>query len=74
MDATEKRLEAALKIVLNPGDYKVCEGCDSIVSFKTRICPNCHAYQFNDNINDIVLQANILGNREQHSVTKEDMY
>ena len=73
-DIIDKRLAAALQIILNPQNYKVCEGCDSIVTEKTRICPNCHAYRFNFDIDNVADQARILASREQQSVTKEDMY
>lgn len=28
--------------------YKVCEGCDNLVSYTTPICPKCNAYRFDD--------------------------
>jgi hypothetical protein len=73
-DIIDKRLAAAIQIILNPGQYKICEGCDSIVKEKTRICPSCHGYRFNFDIEDVIEQAQILGAREQQSVTKEDLF
>ena len=74
MEIEDKRLAAALKIVLSPQDYKVCEGCDSIVKQTTVICPNCHGYRYNDDIDVVISQAKHLSVTEQKSVTKEDMF
>ncbi len=67
------RAETAARIASNPSSYKVCEGCDSIVGKTTAICPNCHSFRFDDTPETVVSQAVILGNREQRSVTAEDL-
>ncbi|WP_234041966.1 zinc ribbon domain-containing protein [Persicirhabdus sediminis] len=67
------RLEKAKEIANNPAEYKVCEGCDSIVGSATVICPNCHGYRFDGSADRVVDQAVYLGVREQTSVTAEDM-
>ena len=67
------RIEKAKEIANNPGNYKVCEGCDSIVGSGTIICPNCHGYRFDADHSRVVDQAVWLGTREQTSVTAEDM-
>lgn len=69
----DSRKEIALKIVNNPDGYKVCEGCDSIVVVSTQICPNCHGYRYDITEESVVEQAHILGDREQTSVTAEDL-
>jgi hypothetical protein len=74
MSDVNERLAMAVAIMLNPSKYKVCEGCGSIVSLKTTICPNCHAYRYNDDSNYVVKQAECLGNSEQTSVTKDDLF
>lgn len=74
MSLMDKRLAAAIQIVLNPQDYKVCECCDSIVKEKTIICPNCHGYRYNCDVDAVVSQAKHLSISEQKSVTKEDMF
>ena len=74
MEIINKRLVAAIQIVLNPQDHKVCEGCDSIVKQKTIICPSCHAYRYNCDVDFVVSQAKHLSVSEQKSVTKEDMF
>ncbi len=68
------RARRAQKIVENPGKYKICEGCESIVAVKVNICPNCHSYRFEDDEDSVVRQARALGSREQQSVITEDLY
>ncbi len=70
---TPNRAETAAKIAANPTNYKVCEGCDSIVGKATAICPNCHSFRFDAAAETVVSQAVLLGNREQRSVTAEDL-
>ena len=67
-----ERASAAAKILAKPGDYKVCEGCGSIVLKKALLCPNCHAYRFDESTPLVIRQAELLGSREAASVTKED--
>lgn len=69
----DSRKEIAQKIVKNPDGYKVCEGCDSIVVVSVQICPNCHGYRYDVTEEAVVEQAQILGDREQTSVTAEDL-
>lgn len=70
---TPNRAATAAKIIANPGAYKVCEGCDSIVGSGAALCPNCHSYRFETSAERIILQAKILGAREQTSVTADDL-
>ena len=67
------RQEAARQIIERPNDFKICEGCESIVVKNVELCPNCHAYRFNLSENDVIRHAEILGSREQQSVTSEDL-
>ncbi len=67
------RATTAAKIAANPSGYKVCEGCDSIVGSGAAICPNCHSYRFETSPERVILQARILGAREQTSVTADDL-
>jgi hypothetical protein len=67
------RAEAAAKIAAAPYQYKVCEGCDSIVGKTTALCPNCHSFRFDDTPETVTKQAVLLGNREQRSVTADDL-
>lgn len=70
---TPGRAEAAARIAENPSGYKVCEGCDSIVGRGAAICPNCHSFRFDGSHKRVVMQARILGAREQKSVTADDL-
>jgi len=70
---SQHRAETAARIAALPQNYKVCEGCDSIVGKATSICPNCHSFRFDSAPETVVSQAVLLGNREQRSVTAEDL-
>lgn len=72
MGTSPDRATAAAKILAQPSEYKVCEGCGSIVLKKALLCPNCHAYRFDESVTRVILQAEILGSREAASVTKDD--
>jgi Zn finger protein HypA/HybF involved in hydrogenase expression len=74
MSAPESRKEKAIKIAANPSAYKVCEGCDSIVSMQSVLCPNCHSFRFDISATSVIKQAKMLGNREQNSVTSSDLF
>ena len=69
----ESRQATAARIAADPSGYKVCEGCDSIVGGATMRCPNCHSFRFDDSAQRVIDQANILGSREQTSVTSSDL-
>ncbi|QSR89257.1 hypothetical protein [Methylacidiphilum caldifontis] len=68
----EERAQKAAKIIASPADYKVCEGCGSIVSKKAIFCPNCNGYRFDSSKQRVIEQAEILGKREPTSVSFED--
>lgn len=74
MSSDTERWEKAITITLNPQNYKICEGCDSIVSCKAILCPSCHAYNFDSDEFRVVDQAIMLGARDQVSVTKDDLF
>lgn len=69
----DHRRQKARQIAENPAGYKVCEGCDSIVGRQVILCPNCHSYRFDDAPARVVEQAELLGSREQTSVTSSDL-
>lgn len=69
----QSRQEMAKTIIADPQLYKVCEGCGSIVTRGTPICPNCSAYRFDGDHDYIIEQAVLLASREQRSVTPEDL-
>lgn len=67
------RQQRAQKIAANPKEYKVCEGCDSIVTRHVVACPNCHSYRFDESPERVVAQARELASRPQRSVTASDL-
>ena len=69
----DSRRSKAEKIAETPGEYQVCEGCDSIVKLATVLCPNCHSFRFDSRPDRVVRQAQLLGSREQRSVTSNDL-
>lgn len=45
------------RIQANPERWKVCEGCDAVMSQVATNCPRCHAYRFDDNNARVVAAA-----------------
>ena len=68
-----ERARKAEKIIAQPAGYKVCEGCESIVTAHVATCPNCHGYRFNEDPAAVVEQARVLASRAQTSVGAEDL-
>lgn len=68
------RAERAAKIIGEPDGYKICEGCESILTTEAITCPNCHSYRFNDDTEAVISHARFLATRPQTSITQEDMY
>lgn len=68
-----ERAARAEKIIASPENFKICEGCDSIVTARVATCPNCHGYRFDESPERVVEQARELASRPQQSVTAEDM-
>lgn len=69
----DERAKRADKIVRSPQNYKICEGCESIVAVKVALCPNCHAYRFDLDESKVVAQAQELGQRNARSVLAADL-
>lgn len=72
-DSTDPRQKQAAKILEQPADYKVCEGCGSIVTVRTSHCPSCHAYRFDASAERVIGQARLLGGRQASSVLSSDL-
>lgn len=68
------RLARAQKIIASARDYKVCEGCDSIVAERVGTCPNCYGYRFDEDAQRVIAHAHLLASREQTSVTAQDLW
>jgi len=69
----QERHKQALKIIANPTDHQVCEGCGSIVTIRTYSCPNCHGYRFDPDEKRVVTQAKLLASRSSSSVVSSDL-
>jgi hypothetical protein len=69
----QDRSRKAEKIIADPSNFKVCEGCDSIVAARVAICPNCYGYRFDEDPSMVVEHARTLGSREQRSVVADDL-
>lgn len=69
----KERSRKAEKIIADPGEFKICEGCESIVAERVSICPNCYGYRFNAELETVIAHARLLGSREQQSVVADDL-
>jgi ribosomal protein L37AE/L43A len=69
----QDRIRQADKIAANPAEYKVCDGCGSIVTERTLTCPSCHAYRFDGASERVVAQAQTLARRLQSGVLSSDL-
>lgn len=72
-DHMAERAARAQVIIENAANYKICEGCDSIVAARVTSCPSCHGYRFNEDVDDVIEHAGELASRPQTSVTASDM-
>ncbi|QSR85887.1 hypothetical protein MacB4_10775 [Methylacidimicrobium sp. B4] len=68
----EERAKRATEILKAPTEYKVCEGCESIVRRKAVFCPNCHGYRFDGDPARVIEQARVLGARPANSISQQD--
>ena len=73
MEGLSERARQAQKIASQPELYKICEGCESIVTEHVATCPSCHGYRFNSDALAVIAHAEVLGSREQTSVTAGDL-
>lgn len=73
VDTNENRIKQAEKIASHPEQYKVCEGCGSIVVMRAVTCPSCHAYRFDSTPVRVVAQAKDLALRAANSVLSTDL-
>ncbi len=73
MSDAKERLKQAAKILEEPSEYMVCEGCGSIVTARTSHCPSCHGYRFDASLERVKAQAQLLAKRKANSVLSSDM-
>ncbi|HPA20779.1 MAG TPA: hypothetical protein PLU30_23730 [Verrucomicrobiae bacterium] len=72
MGSLEQRRMQAEAIMASPSEYKVCEGCGSILRRTAAICPLCKSYRFDASEEKVVAQAKELGSREATTISEED--
>lgn len=72
-ESLNARAERAAQIKRFPKNYKVCEGCESIVVRDAATCPNCHGYRFDSSDERVISQADILGKRLPNSVPPHEL-
>jgi hypothetical protein len=68
----KERAQRAEAIAADPADYKICEGCGSIISRPTPICPVCKCYRFDDDPARVAEHAVLLGSRPATTISEED--
>jgi Zn finger protein HypA/HybF involved in hydrogenase expression len=68
----QERAQRAAQIITHAQQYKVCEGCDSIVTADTIMCPTCHSYRFDATAARVIAQAEYLATRPPKSLQIED--
>jgi hypothetical protein len=73
VDPSDSRQKQAARIIEQPAEYKVCEGCGSIVTERTFHCPSCHAYNFDAAPSRVLAQAKVLAMRQANSVLSSDL-
>ena len=74
MSNENDRMIQAVVILASPWNYKICEGCDSIVTQQTSICPNCKSYRFNEDVDILIDHVKKLVKTEQQTVTEEELF
>ena len=72
-ELSERGRKAAV-IIAKPSEYKICEGCESIVAERAATCPNCHGYRFDSDPIAVAEQARLLATRAQTTVAEEDLF
>lgn len=70
---SNERSQQAAKILQAPANFKVCEGCGSIVTSRTVSCPSCHAYLFDPTEERVLIQAKSLAKKNASSVLFSDL-
>jgi hypothetical protein len=58
----DNRKAVADEVLREPFRFHVCETCLSITERTRGLCPNCHAYRFNFNIENVIFAARIVFN------------
>ena len=68
----EQRLAKAKLIEMNVKQFKVCEGCTSIVDVRANLCPLCNAYRWDENPKNVIERAYELAKTIRTSLCAAD--
>ncbi len=69
----QDRKELVNTIVNDAQSYKVCTVCGNIADREASVCPDCHAYRFNDDARAVVDQALNLATEPQTVFSRFDI-
>jgi hypothetical protein len=58
-----ERAKVAAAIVRSPGDYMICDQCESIMKSSAAHCVICHSYRWRLDENEVCRVAMLLGSR-----------
>ncbi len=64
--------EIATTVANDPASYKLCSVCGAVVDKQAPTCPDCMAYRFTDDPEQVVNRAIDLGSRGQNAVSHLD--
>lgn len=70
---TPDRKEMAKTISSDPGSYKICLVCGSIVDKTAETCPDCYAYRFDEDATHVANAALDLATKPQTAVSHLDL-
>ena len=71
-DLISHRQEWASSVLDKPGNFSVCEGCDSITPADQYVCECCHAYRFDASPGEVIERAIALYHAEDEFVLEDD--
>lgn len=68
------RKEAAEYVAKKYKQFKVCEGCESVVSNQLPICPICYTYRFDASKEAVISTSLRIGSRERETLLDSDLF
>ncbi|MBQ2813902.1 MAG: hypothetical protein IJE66_02700 [Akkermansia sp.] len=65
--------EMATTVANDPGSYKICQVCGAIVDKAADTCPDCSGYRFDEDTDNVVGRALLLGARGSSAISHLDI-